>query len=339
MKHLVISLSVSFVFFSVPCFSQNSSDKPLAMVAGQPVSEQEVLDTIGPQQVMQWRNEEYEAKSRALESIIRHRVVEMEAKKRNISPEKLIDQEVDSKVSDPTEGEIQAYFLGQNRQGAKLEDVKDQIRKTLKQVKIIAARQAYADSLRHNVEVSVLLRPPSIDVSYDPTRVKGDPKAPVTIVEFSDFQCPFCKKTESVLSALLEKYRGKVKLAYLDFPLKEIHPRAESAAEAARCAGEQGKFWEFHDSLFADPSKLDETDLIERARTLGLKEEPFRTCVASGKYQSSVNADREAGIKAGVAGTPGFFINGVFLSGAQSQAEFEKIIDGQLSFAEHHSIP
>ena len=339
MKHLATSLSISFVFFSVPCFSQSSSDKPLAMVAGQSISEQEVLDTIGPRQVMQLHNEEYEAKSRALESIIRHRIVELEAKRRSISPEKLIEQEVDSKVADPTEGEIEAYYLGQNRAGARLEDAKEQIRKALKQVKLIKARQAYADSLRPKVEVSMLLRPPSIDISYDRARVKGDPKAPVTIVEFSDYQCPFCKKTESVLSELLEKYRGRVKLAYLDFPLKEIHPRAESAAEASRCAGEQGKFWEFHDSLFADGAKLEASDLIERARTLSLKEEPFRACLASGKYQSSVNADREAGIKAGVSGTPGFFINGVFLSGAQSQAEFEKIIDGQLSFVEHHRAP
>src|SRR5215467_10158714 len=185
MKHLATSLSISFVFFSAPCFSQSSSDKPLAMVAGQPISEQEVLDTIGPQQVMQLHNEEYEAKSRALESIIRHRIVEMEAKRRSISPEKLIEQEVDSKVADPTEGEIEAYYLGQNRQGGKLEDVRDQIRTTLKQVKLISARQAYAESLLHKAEVSVLLRPPTIDVSYDPARVKGDPKAPVTIVEFS----------------------------------------------------------------------------------------------------------------------------------------------------------
>src|SRR5215472_14143556 len=142
MKHLATSLSISFVFFSVPCFTQSSSDKPLAMVAGQSISEQEVLDTIGPQQVMQWHSEEYEAKSRALESIIRHRIVESEAKRRSISPEKLIEREVDSRVADPTEGEIEAYFLGQNRTGSKLEEARDQIRKALKQIKLIKARQA-----------------------------------------------------------------------------------------------------------------------------------------------------------------------------------------------------
>jgi len=128
-----------------------------------------------------------------------------------------------------------------------------------------------------------------------------------------------------------------VMLAYMDFPLREIHPHAESAAVASRRAGEQGKFWEYHDSLFADTAKLEDADLIARAKTLGLQAERFRACLASGKFKASVDADRETGIKIGVSGTPGFFINGIFLSGAQSQAEFERIIDTQLSLLDHHS--
>lgn len=336
MKALLLNLSL-FLVFPLASFGQATPPgNPVAMVAGQPISQQDLLEALGPQ-LMQLRNQEYDVKSKVLESLIRHKIVEIEARKRNISLEKLIEQEVDSKVADPTDGEIEAYFLGQNRANARLEDVKEQYRKTLKQVKLVKARQAFADSLRAKMEVAVLLRPPSVDVAFDPGRVKGDPKAPVTIVEFSDYQCPFCKKTESALTGVLDKYRGKVKLAYMDFPLREIHPHAESAAQASRCAGEQGKFWEFHDSLFADTAKLDDPDLIARARTLGLREEPFRACLASGKFKPSVDADREAGAKAGVEGTPGFFINGVFLNGAQSQAEFEKVIDTQLSFSGSHS--
>jgi protein-disulfide isomerase len=336
MKNLLLNLSL-FLVFPLASFAQSASPgNPAAVVAGQPISEQDLLEAVGPQ-LMQLRNQEYEAKSKVLESLIRHRIVEIEAKKRNISPEKLIEQEVDSKVADPTDGEIEAYFLGQNREGARLEDVKDQYRNSLKQFKLVKARQAFADSLRAKMDVAVLLRPPHIDVAFDAGRVKGDPQAPVTIVEFSDYQCPFCKNTESVLSGLLDKYNGRVKLAYMDFPLREIHPHADSAAVASRCAGEQGKFWEFHDSLFADAAKLDDPDLIARVRTLGLKEAPFRACLASGKFKASVDADREAGIKAGVGGTPGFFINGVFLNGAQSRAEFEKVIDTQLSLLDRHS--
>ena len=336
MKKLRVKLCL-FLSFPLASFGQTTPPgNPVAVVDGQAISEQDLQEALGPQ-LMQLRNQEYEIKSKALESLIRHRVVVAEAKKRNISPEKLIEQEVDFKVADPTDAEIEAYFYGQNRDGVRIEDVREQYRNTLKQLKLVKARQAYADSLRGKMDVAVLLRPPSTDVAVDPSRVKGDPKAPVTIVEFSDFQCPFCMKTESVLSAILAKYNGRIKLAYRDFPLREIHPRAESAAEASRCAGEQGKFWEYHDSLFADAAKLDDPDLIARARTLGLQEEPFRSCLVNAKFKASIDADREAGIKAGVGGTPGFFINGVFLSGAQSEAEFEKIIDTQLSLAGHGS--
>jgi protein-disulfide isomerase len=198
-------------------------------------------------------------------------------------------------------------------------------------VTVLTARQVYADSLRAKIDVAVLLRPPSVNVAYDPARVKGDPKAPITIVEFSDFQCPFCKKSESTLHELLTKYSGRVKLAYLDFPLREIHPQAQSAAEAARCAGEQGKFWEYHDALYAEQSKLDGAELLTRAQALNLDAKSFQSCLNSGKFKSKIEADMEQGRKVGVAGTPGFFVNGVFLSGAVPPADFEKIIDIQLA--------
>ena len=179
--------------------TQASSGDPVATVAGQPISEQELLETLGPQQSMQMRMQEYEAKSKALDSLIRLKLVQAEAKKRSISAEKLIEQEVESKVEDPADGEVEAYFWGQNRAGDTFEQVKEQYRASLKQLKLQKARQVYADSLRAKIDVAVLLRPPSVTVAYDPARVKGDPKAPITIVEFSDFQCPFCKKSESTL--------------------------------------------------------------------------------------------------------------------------------------------
>src|SRR5216683_752061 len=327
MKILLSNLSLCSTL-SLACFGQaapdsNSSDS-VATVAGQPVSEQELLDALGPQKVMQMRKQEYETKSAALDSLIRLKLVQAEAKKRGISAEELIKQEVESKVSDPTDGEVEAYFWGQNRAGASLEEVKEQYRASLKQLKLQKARQVYADSLRAKIDVAVLLRPPSVTVAYDPARVKGDPKAPVTIVEFSDFQCPFCKKSESTLRELLTKYSGRVKLAYLDFPLREIHPQAQSAAEAARCAGEQGKFWEYHDALYAEQSKLDGAELLTRARALHLDEKSFQSCLDSGKFKSKIEADMEQGRKVGVAGTPGFFVNGVFLSGALPQTNLKK---------------
>ena len=336
--NLFLCVALPLAFSGQTAALANSID-PVATVAGQPISEQELLEALGPQQLMQLRTQEYQTKSKTLENLIRLKLVQAEASKRGISAEKLIEQEVESKTADPTDGEIEAYFWGQSQAGAGFDEVKEQYRAALKRLKLLKARQVYADSLRAKLDVAVLLAPPSVDVAYDPGRVKGDRTAPVTIVEFSDFQCAFCKKTESTLNQLLTKYSGRVKLAYMDFPLREIHPQAQTAAEAARCAGEQGKFWEFHDALYSDQTKMSGADLVAHARTLNLDEKSFQACLASGKFKSKVEADIEQGRTLGVAGTPGFFINGVFLSGAQPLAEFEKIIDSQLALlgARHSS--
>ena len=308
-----------------------SKSSPVATVAGQPITEDELWETLGPQQSMQLRNQEYEAKSKALENLIRLRLGQAEARKLGITPEKLVEREVDSKVPDPSDREVEAYFLGQGNANARFDDLKEQLRKNLKLLMTQKARQKYADSLRTKTDVVVFLRQPTVDVGYDPARVRGGVQAPVTIVEFSDFQCPYCKQSEPTLKDLLTRHRGEVKLAWRDFPLREIHPLAQTAAEAARCAGEQGKFWEFHDALFADQTKLKEADLVASARAIGLNDKSFRSCLASGKFKSKIEADLEDGRKAGVVGTPGFFINGVFLSGAQPQAEFERVIENQLA--------
>ena len=187
------------------------------------------------------------------------------------------------------------------------------------------------EELRGKTDVEVYLRAPRTEVGFDPTRVRGNPNAPVTIVEFSDFQCPFCQRVQGTLRDLLKKYDGKVKLAYRDFPLGEMHRRAEAAAEASRCAGEQGKFWEYHDLLWTDPSKLDPAALSGYATRLALDEIRFNACVTSGRYKADIEKDLRDGAKAGVSGTPAFVINGVFLGGAQPASEFEKTIDAELA--------
>jgi protein-disulfide isomerase len=329
---LALCLAVPLAAFeqSAPHGEQTAS---VAVIDGQPVFEQELQDAIGSQQLMQLRNQQYEIESKTLDNLIRLKLVQAEAKKRGTTPEALVALEVDSKVGDPGDQEVEAFFWGQNKPGVRFEDVKEQFRSALKTLRIQQARTVYADSLRKSIDVRVMLRPPSVDVAYDPARVKGEPNAPVTIIEFSDFQCPFCRQAEGTLQAVLAKYGSNVKLAYMDFPLREIHPRAQSAAEAARCAGEQGKFWEYHDVLYSDQSKLDPPALVASASALGLNAQAFQLCLDSGRFKSKIDADLAEGQKVGVSGTPGFFVNGVFLSGAQPQAEFEKIIDTQLALS------
>jgi protein-disulfide isomerase len=170
-----------------------------------------------------------------------------------------------------------------------------------------------------------------VEVTYDAARLRGSPQAPVMIVEFSDFQCPFCRSVQNTLKTLLVKYGGQVSLAYRDFPLRALHSESQLGAESSRCAGEQGKFWEYHDLLFANSEKLSTSRAEEFAHRLGLNPKQFASCLSSGKYRKEIEHDLQDGIRAGVEGTPGIFINGVLISGAQPQAVFEKVIEEQLA--------
>ena len=175
---------------------------------------------------------------------------------------------------------------------------------------------------------------PVVDVSADDDPVKGNANAPVTIIEFSDFQCPFCAKffTET-LSLIDEKYinTGKVKLVYRDFPLENIHPQATPAAQAAECADEQGKYYEYHDKLFENQQLLSLDNYKRWAVELGLDAKQFNDCVDSKKYASEVQKDLADGSAAGVTGTPAFFINGKSVSGAQPFTVFEALIEAELA--------
>jgi protein-disulfide isomerase len=307
------------------------SQKPLATVEGQPVYEQDLMSVAGPN-LLELRNQEYKVKSDALTKLIRKKILEAEAKKKGLTTEELLKQEVDSKISDPSDAEARGYYFAAKSQTTlSFDDVKPQIKQLLKNAEIQQAREKYADSLREKAEVSILLQPPSVQVGYDPARVKGNADAPITIVEFADFQCPFCSRVQPALKDVLAKYKGKVKLAYQDFPLAPIHSHAELAAEASRCALAQGKYWEMHDAMYADQSKLDEASLVKTATGLGMDQSAFGSCLKSGKYKAAVQQDVEAGSQAGVNATPTFIINGELLSGAQSDADFIKIIDRELA--------
>lgn len=168
--------------------------------------------------------------------------------------------------------------------------------------------------------------------------VSPESAAAITIVEFADFQCPYCKQTEATLNDLLRKYPGQVRLAFRDFPLGSIHPYAEKAAEAARCAGKEGKFWEYHDALFANQSKLDEPGLNAIAQRLALDQNSFQSCLASGEYKAGVSLDQGDGRKAGISSTPGFFINGIAVTGAQPETAFENIIGEELKAARNQPV-
>jgi protein-disulfide isomerase len=325
---LVISLFAPSVCFAQSVGAAKPSE-PIAIVGGQTIFESDLGSVQA--QLVKLRNQEYELKRKALDSLIEEKLLEALARKRGFTSEKLLETEVDQNVADATDSELQAYYLAQkDKLNRPFAEVKDQLRTGLKQAKIQEARQNFMKSLTKDGDFTVLLAPPKVHVDYDPKRLRGNPKAPVMIVEFSDFQCPYCHQVETTLRHLLAKYADRVSLAYRDFPLVQVHPQAEMAAEASRCAGEQGKFWEYHDQLF-NATKLERSDLLGLAHALQLDEKQFESCMNSGRYTAEIQKDLEEGTQAGVAGTPGFFINGVPLSGAKSAEAFTRLIEQELS--------
>jgi protein-disulfide isomerase len=172
----------------------------------------------------------------------------------------------------------------------------------------------------------------SVAIAGNPTRGPAD--APVTIIEFSDFQCPFCKRFhDETLPALLKKYEGKIRFVYRDFPIREIHANAQGAAEAAQCANDQQKYWEYHDLLFQNQDHLQRADFLAYARQLNLDVKTFQDCYDRAKYAVEVQEDVKAGQALGIGGTPTFFINGRPLVGAQPLSAFSAIIDAELAAA------
>jgi predicted DsbA family dithiol-disulfide isomerase len=279
----------------------------------------------------------HELKSETLEELVEERLLAKKAKAEGLTPDKLIEREVTSKVAQPTPAEIQQVYDGSKAQAQgqaipPFEQVKDRIVSFLKERKGAEARKALVDKLRAEHKVELMLPPlllPKVEVAaVGPSR--GDAKAPITIVEFSDFECPFCGRAEDAVKKVLSTYGGKVRLVYRDYPLP-FHGHAQKASEAALCAQDQGKYWEMHEKLFANQRALEVAQLKQHAKELGLEAGKFDKCLESGEKKAEVDASKKAGEEAGVNGTPAFFINGRPLSGAQPYEKFKEIIDHELA--------
>ena len=172
-------------------------------------------------------------------------------------------------------------------------------------------------------------RPP-VQIATAGHPARGAENAQVTIVEFSDFECPYCSRATPALKEVEEKYQGKVRRVFRQFPLNNIHPRAQKAAEASLCALDQGKFWEMHEALFEQPSKLELPDLYDKASRLGLRADDFRKCVESASEAPRIKSDIDEGLKLHITGTPAIFINGRYAGGARPYEGFAKIVDEEL---------
>jgi len=308
--------------------------EPLAEVDGVPVSAEEVDKAIGAS-LGKLQEQIFNLKRQKLEELINATLLTREARKRGVSVPALLDAEVTSKVALVTEQEVEAFYeANKTRIQGDPVAARQQIRINLQNQRLATKKQEFFQLLRSNAKIAVYLKPPPVhrvEVSTNGAPSKGPVKAPVTIVKFEDFHCPFCKKVQPTLAQVLSKYGEKVRLIHRDFPIDGIHPAARKAHEAARCANEQGKFWQYHDVLYANAPKADAADLKSYAREVGLDVPAFEKCVASGEFRDVVQKDIEEGTRLGVNGPPAFFINGRLLSGAEPIERFAAIIDDEIS--------
>jgi protein-disulfide isomerase len=314
---------------------------PLAVVAGEPITVAEFEEFAGPR-LFALRSQEYTQKRGLLEEAIDTRLLEKEGKARGISADELIRVEVEAKVPAVTEAEQKEFYeKNKARFGTRPEaEALKQIEAGLRQERMRERRVAFVKDLRDKAGVRILLDPPRAAVGAgDDDPSKGPANAPITIVEFSDFQCPYCARVNPTLKQVQERYGDKLRMVFRDYPLLQIHKDAAKAAEAGQCAQDQGKFWEMHDKLFENQAKLQVEALKQSAAEIGLDAASFNECLDSGKHAAEWRKDMEEGERYGVTGTPAFFINGRLLAGAQPLEAFTAVIDEELARVQTAAVP
>jgi protein-disulfide isomerase len=271
----------------------------------------------------------YQAEIKALNNLIDKKLIEQQAAKEHITVDQLVAREITAQVKDPTEDQMKVYYEGLETDQP-YEAVRGKILDKIRSLRAEKARAAYVRTLRAQTTVYIALAPPRADVDEQNTLVEGgSDKAPVKLVEFADYECPYCQKVAADVKKLVADYGDKIEFSYKDFPLP-MHSRAEKAAEAARCANKQSRFWEFHDEIYHS-KELDVDQLKAQARALKLDEDQFNKCLDSGEEASSVEKDRKEGERLGLSGTPSFFVNGHYLSGALDYAALRQIVEQQLT--------
>ncbi len=281
---------------------------------------------------MQLRQREFDLRSQGLEQMIVEKLEKKEAAARGIQMADLLKAEIDDKAGQPTKEELDKFFeQNKARMGGKTrEQAGPDIERYLRQQKLAARRADFTKELMDKAKVRVLLEPLRVQVPIAAgTPSRGPENAPVTFVEFSDFQCPYCKRAEPIVQGLLAEYKDNVRFVYCDYPLA-MHQRAKPASLAARCAEDQKKYWEFHQNLMNVAGDLSDDDLKKRAGAVGLDAAAFSACYDGKKHEAEVQSSFERGTELGVTGTPTFFVNGRMLVGARPVDEFRDVIDDEL---------
>jgi predicted DsbA family dithiol-disulfide isomerase len=329
-----------FLAFSTTLSGQTTG-KRLAVVNGEVITEEQVQAAARQElESIELKRLQFEAElargrssaiENALEAFVTEKLLAAEAKKQNVSRDELVQAEVDAKVPFPSDQVVERFW---NENAGRINMTKEQalpqIRLYLRQQDRDRVMSEYLERLKTAYKVESFFEPHRTEVAIDSHPTLGPAQAPITIVEFSDFECPYCGSLFPTLKEIEKRYQDQVRIVYRQFPLTQIHPNAQKAAEASLCAHEQQKFWEFHDAMFTDQRNLSIAALKEKAVQLRLNPEQFNGCLDNGKYVGAVQKDVAEGQKVGLTGTPALFINGRYLNGAQPYEEIAKIIDDEL---------
>jgi len=311
--------------------------RPAAAVGDAVITDDDLNRAIG-NRLLKIRTEEYNIRRNVLETLIEERLLAAEAARRHITLDELVKSEVEARVAAPDLSEIEPFYEASKQRFGSLtpEEAMEQIAQNMRAQSIAKRRTEFVASLRSAAAVKVLLEPPRAAVqATGPSRGSAD--AAVTIVEFSDFECPFCSRAVATIKKVEETYGDKVRIFYRDFPL-ESHRGAVHAAEAAHCAGEQEQFWPMHDKLYSKQGGVSDADIRKYAGDLGLDAEQFNTCLQSGKFTATWKASQAEGTRVGVVSTPTFFVNGRMVPGAAPFEHFARIIDEELARADTRQV-
>ncbi len=286
------------------------------------------LDEAAKTQLQRVQTEIFKIRKGTLNGLVEEKLIEFAAKKKGQSPEAFVAAEVS--VQEPSDQEVQAlYDARKGRINKPFAEVKGQLKEYLMRNREARARADLIARLKKETPVSIKLEAPRVKIDTAGAPGTGTENAKIQLVEFSDYQCPFCKRVRQTIWDLMDQYKGNIEYIFMDFPLS-FHKEAKKAHEAARCAGDQDKYYEFNRKLFENQRAISVAELKNYAKELKLDTKKFDACLDSGEKAKIVEDFTARGASAGVSGTPAFFINGIMISGAQPKEAFTVIIDEEL---------
>lgn len=321
----ILVLGLSVLVAAAQVWAGCDGNQVVAKVGDQAITMSE-LESHEASRLLNARYEYYLTQRNALDQMIDQALLKQAAAREHLSVPELLKRHI--KIQEPSEDALRAFYQGMESH-TPYAQLRSRILQHLRQLRTNIAEAAYIKQLREKTMVATSLQPPSTQVALGNSPSRGPADAPVTLVEFADYQCPYCRAIYPELQKLQQQYHGRLRVVFKDMPLP-MHQYAEKAAEAAHCAREQGKFWQFHDHLFV-ASDLDVPHLKQLASKLGLNSKRFDQCLDSGSQAKAVAADLEQGKKLGITGTPGLFVNGHFISGAVSYQALSSLVDQELS--------